>query len=203
MKDSSYKNNSETIKDKKQDKPLYQELLSTFVYIIIITGVFLLIRLYIVAPVSVEGSSMEPTLQDGDHLLLNKIGDIDRFDVIVFPAPEENGKQFIKRVIGLPGDEITFQDQTLFINGETIEEDYIDLSNVSDADLQSLNSDFSLDSLEDVEQVPEDSYFVLGDNRVNSKDSRSFGFIDKDNVTGKTSLRIWPLDRIGFIDSPE
>ncbi|MDN6385929.1 MAG: signal peptidase I, partial [Alkalibacterium sp.] len=156
--------------------------------------------LYIIAPVSVEGASMEPTLQDGDHLILNKVSDVDRFDVIVFPAPEEDGKQFIKRVIGLPGDEITFQDQTLYINGETIEEDYVDLSKVSDSDLQSLNSDFNLSSLEGVEQVPEDSYFVLGDNRVNSKDSRSFGFISRNNVTGKTSLRIWPLDRLGFID---
>lgn len=103
-------------------------------------------------------------------------------------------------MIGLPGDEITFQDQTLYINGETIEEDYVDLSKVSDSDLQSLNSDFNLSSLEGVEQVPEDSYFVLGDNRVNSKDSRSFGFISRNNVTGKTSLRIWPLDRLGFID---
>ncbi|MDN6293657.1 MAG: signal peptidase I [Alkalibacterium gilvum] len=198
MKDSSYRENKN--KKPEKEKTLIQELISTLLYIIVITSIFLCIRLYIIAPVSVEGASMEPTLQDGDHLILNKVSDVDRFDVIVFPAPEEDGKQFIKRVIGLPGDEITFQDQTLYINGETIEEDYVDLSKVSDSDLQSLNSDFNLSSLEGVEQVPEDSYFVLGDNRVNSKDSRSFGFISRNNVTGKTSLRIWPLDRLGFID---
>ena len=198
MKDSSYRENKN--KKPEKEKTLIQELISTLLYIIVITSIFLCIRLYIIAPVSVEGASMEPTLQDGNHLILNKVSDVDRFDVIVFPAPEEDGKQFIKRVIGLPGDEITFQDQTLYINGETIEEDYVDLSKVSDSDLQSLNSDFNLSSLEGVEQVPEDSYFVLGDNRVNSKDSRSFGFISRNNVTGKTSLRIWPLDRLGFID---
>lgn len=190
-------------KQPKQEKSLFQVILSTFIYIIVITGIFLSIRLYVLAPVSVEGASMEPTLEDGDRLLLNKIGDIDRFDVIVFPSPGDEDKQFIKRVIGMPGDAITFTDQTLYINGETVEEDYIDLSGVSESDLQSLNSNFSLASIEGVEEVPEDAYFVLGDNRVNSKDSRSFGFIDKDSVTGKTSLRIWPLDRFGFIDETD
>ncbi|MER2063368.1 MAG: signal peptidase I [Alkalibacterium sp.] len=193
-------------KDKEtpqKERTLLQEILSTFIYIIVITGIFLSIRLYIFAPVSVEGASMEPTLLDGDRLLLNKIGDIDRFDVIVFPSPEDTDKQFIKRVIGVPGDEITFSDQTLYINGETVEEDYIDLSGVSETDLHSLNSNFSLTSIEGVDEVPEDSYFVLGDNRVNSKDSRSFGFIESDSVTGKANLRIWPLDRFGFIDGTD
>lgn len=190
-------------KKPQKDKSLFQELLSTLIYIIVITGIFLSIRLYVMAPVSVEGASMEPTLQDGDRLLLNKLGEVDRFDVIVFPSPDDSDKQFIKRVIGLPGDDITYTDQMLYINGEIIEEDYLDLSGVSESDLQSLNSNFSLASIGGVEEVPEDAYFVLGDNRVNSKDSRSFGFIDKEEVTGKTSLRIWPLDRFGFIDNAD
>ncbi|GEK89765.1 signal peptidase I [Alkalibacterium putridalgicola] len=204
MEDSSFTPRRDKYNKKPQkEKTLFQEIISTFIYIVVITGIFLSIRLYVIAPVRVEGASMEPTLHDGDRLILNKVGDIDRFDVIVFPSPEDNDKQFIKRVIGLPGDEITFTDQTLYIDGETIEEDYIDLSGVSESDLQSLNSNFSLASIEGVEEVPEDAYFVLGDNRVNSKDSRSFGFIEKDSVTGKTSLRIWPLDRFGFIDDTE
>jgi len=194
-------------KNPKKEKTLFQEILSTFIYIVVITGIFLSIRLYVMAPVSVEGASMEPTLENGDRLLLNKVGDIERFDIVVFPEPDpepgEEPRNYIKRVIGLPGDEITFQDQTLYINGDTVEEDYIDLSGVSESDLESLNSNFSLASIEGVEEVPEDAYFVLGDNRVNSKDSRSFGFIDKDLVTGKTRLRIWPLDRFGFIDDNE
>lgn len=190
-----------------EEKSLFQELLSTFLYIIVITGIFLTIRLYVVAPVSVEGASMEPTLEDQDRLLLNKLGEIERFDVIVFPEPMSNAagteKNYIKRVIGMPGDEIIFEEQVLYINGEPVEEDYIDLSEVSQEDLLARNGNFNLASLQGVEQVPEDSFFVLGDNRVNSQDSRSFGFIDKDSVTGKASLRIWPIDRFGFIDEDQ
>jgi len=201
MSESSFTPRSEKYNKKPQkEKSLFQELLSTFIYIVVISGIFLTIRLYVMAPVSVEGASMEPTLENGDRLLLDKLSDVDRFDIIVFPSPGDTDKQFIKRVIGLPGDEITFEDQMLYINGETIEEDYIDLSGVSESDLQSLNGDFSLTSLQGVEKVPEDSFFVLGDNRVNSKDSRSFGFIDTDSVTGKTNFRIWPLESFGFID---
>lgn len=191
-------------KEPEKSKTLFQELLSTFIYIIVITGIFLTIRLYVIAPVSVEGASMEPTLEDNDRLLLNKIGTIERYDIIVFPEPHADfndpEKNYIKRVIGIPGDEILFEEQTLYINGNPVDEDYIDLSGVSETDLQSRNGNFSLASLTGVEKVPEDAYFVLGDNRVNSQDSRSFGFIDIESVTGKTNFRIWPLDRFGFID---
>lgn len=203
MSESSFSPRREKYNKKvPKEKSLFQELLSTFLYIVVITGIFLSIRLYVVAPVSVEGASMEPTLEDQDRLLLNKIADIERFDIIVFPEPTaiESDKNYIKRVIGMPGDEISFQEQTLYINGEPVDEVYIDLSEVSDEDLLARNGNFNLASLQGVEQVPEDAYFVLGDNRVNSQDSRSFGFIDKDSVTGKTDLRIWPLDRFGFIN---
>ncbi|OJF97219.1 hypothetical protein AX762_00370 [Alkalibacterium sp. 20] len=204
MSETSFTPRREKFNKKPQKyKSLFQELFSTFIYIVVISGIFLSIRVYVVAPVSVEGASMEPTLEDQDRLLLNKMADIERFDVIVFPAPDDTEKQFIKRVIGVPGDEITFQDQTLYINGETIEEDYLDLSETSESDLQSLNSNFNLASLQGVEEVPEDMFFVLGDNRVNSKDSRSFGFIDKELVTGRTNIRIWPLDRFGFINKDQ
>lgn len=201
MNESPYTPRREKYSKKNpKDKSLFQELLSTFLYIVVITGIFLTIRLYVVAPVSVEGASMEPTLEDQDRLLLNKMAEIEQFDVIVFPSPTDNEKQFIKRVIGMPGDEISFQEQTLYINGDPIEEDYLDFTGVSESDLESLNSNFSLATLQGVEKVPEDTFFVLGDNRVNSRDSRSFGFVDKETVTGRTRFRIWPLDRIGFID---
>ncbi|WP_161879058.1 signal peptidase I [Alkalibacterium sp. MB6] len=183
-----------------EKKPFINELLSTFLYIIVITGLFVAIRTFLFAPVSVEGDSMNPTLVRKDRLVLNKVSSTDRFDIIVFPSPEDPSVQFIKRVIGVAGDTIEYRDQILYVNGKAIDEPYVDLSGESDGLIDIYNGDFSLESLRGVETVPEGSYFVLGDNRVNSKDSRSFGFIDEETVTGSTRLRIWPLDRFGFVD---
>lgn len=205
MNDSPYAPRREVYGKKKRKKPennktFAQELVSTLLYIIVITGIFVAIRTFLFAPVSVEGDSMNPTLEHEDRLLLNKIASIDRFDIVVFPAPEEPEKQFIKRVIGMPGDDIAYRDQTLYINNESVIEDYVDLTQESEEITEYYNGDFSLSSLQGVETVPEDMLFVLGDNRVNSKDSRSFGFIPLDSVIGETSLRIWPIDRIGIVE---
>lgn len=206
MSDSSFEPRNErhnTGRKRKKDfkkKSFAQELVSTFLYIIVITGIFVAIRTFLFAPVSVEGDSMNPTLEHEDRLLLNKVSSVDRFDIVVFPAPEDPDKQYIKRVIGIPGDEISYRDQVLYLNSRPVEEAYIDLSQESDEVAAYYNSDFSLQTLEGVERVPEGSFFVMGDNRVNSKDSRSFGFIDIDSVIGETSLRIWPIDRIGGLD---
>lgn len=183
-----------------EKKPFINELVSTFIYIIVITGIFVGIRTFLFAPVSVEGDSMNPTLIHEDRLVLNKVSATDRFDIIVFPSPEDSTVQFIKRVIGVEGDTIEYRDQILYVNGEEINEPYVDLSGESEGLVEVYNGDFSLESLQGVERVPEGHYFVLGDNRVNSKDSRSFGFINEESVTGSTRLRIWPLDRFGFVD---
>lgn len=205
MSDSNFAPRKEVYGNKKQknteDKKTFaQELVSTLLYIIVITGIFVAIRTFLFAPVSVEGDSMNPTLEHEDRLLLNKIASIDRFDIVVFPAPEEPEKQFIKRVIGVPGDEITYRDQTLYINGEAVTEGYVDLTQESEEITEYYNGDFTLSTLQGVETVPEDMLFVLGDNRVNSKDSRSFGFIPEDSVIGETRLRIWPISRVGIVE---
>lgn len=205
MSDSQYEPRREVYGNKKKKKPeqkksFAQELVSTLLYIIVITGIFVAIRTFLFAPVSVEGDSMNPTLEHEDRLLLNKIASVDRFDIVVFPAPEDNEKQFIKRVIGMPGDEIAYRDQTLYVNGDPVTEDYVDLTQESQEITEYYNGDFTLSSLQGVETVPDDMLFVLGDNRVNSKDSRSFGFIPEDSVIGETSLRIWPISRIGIVD---
>lgn len=195
--------NSKKKKDKKKDKKknFAQELLSTFIMIIVFTGVFMLIQRYLFVPVDVEGDSMEPTLSHEDRLILNKTGDIERFDIVVFPAPDDPEKQYIKRVIGLPGDEIFYRDGTLYIDGEEVEEPYIDLSD-EDSNLYNFSSgDFSLQTLHGVEEVPEGEYFLLGDNRVNSKDSRAFGFVEEEEIIGKTSIRFWPWSSRGFLNS--
>lgn len=187
-------------KKQSKKKTFGQELLSTFLTVIIFTGILLLIQRYLIAPVDVEGNSMEPTLSDSDRLILTKIGDIERFDVVVFPAPDDPEKQYIKRVIGLPGDEISYRENTLFINGQEVNEPYIELPDEETDANQLLAGNFSLETLYGHEEVPEGEYFLLGDNRINSRDSRTFGFVEGEDIVGKTSLRIWPWSERGFIN---
>ncbi|MDN6195901.1 MAG: signal peptidase I [Atopostipes suicloacalis] len=181
----------------------WKELLSTLIYIVIIAGVFLVIQRNFYAPVMVEGDSMEETLSDGDYLLMNRYSDIERFDVVIFPDPlngeTEEEKLFVKRVIGLPGDEINFEGDQLFLNGEEVDEKYLDYSN--DYSFAS----FSLGTLLGYEEVPDGHYFVLGDNRNpgKSQDSRVFSFVNEESVIGKVSLRYWPFDKFGKIKGQE
>ncbi len=150
-------------------------------YIIIII-VVLLIKKYIVTPVRVNGPSMNDTLHNNDIMILNEIGykisGIKRFDIVVL---KYNGEYLIKRVIGLPGDKVKYQDNQLYINGKKVAEDF--------------NHATTSDVLEI--EVPEGEYFVLGDNRVNSTDSRKIGTIPLKNIKGTTSLTIYPFSRFG------
>lgn len=187
----------------KEKNSIGRELLSTALYIAIITSIFFVVQRYFYAPVMVDGDSMEETLSDGDYLLLNRFSDIERFDVIIFPAADsdvsttdDEEKLYVKRVIGIPGDSIEFQGDSLFLNGEEVEEEYLD--NGFDYNYAS----FSLETLFGVEEVPANQYFVLGDNRTvgGSLDSREFGFVDSESVLGKVSFRYWPFKDFGKID---
>ncbi len=157
----------------------------------------LLIRHFLFTPIVVDGVSMMPTLQNGDRLIANKIGyrisELDRFDIIVFRATLE--KDYIKRVIGLPGDHIEYRDDQLYINGVPVEEEYLAewRSQYSDGPL---TSDFELEALTGETEVPEGHYFVLGDNRRNSEDSRIIGFVAAEDVIGTVNFVFWPLGDI-------
>ena len=146
-------------------------------YVYIVLAV-LIIRTYIVTPAIVDGDSMNNTLLDGQIVILNKItyrfNDVNRFDIVVIKNSEDNDK-IIKRVIGLPNEKIRYTDNKLYINDKLIE------------------TNLSFKKTQDFE------YFVLGDNRVVSKDSRILGNFKKEDIVGKVSIRIYPLDRIGSI----
>ncbi|NEU29394.1 signal peptidase I [bacterium LRH843] len=149
------------------------------------------IRQFLFAPVIVDGESMMPTLESRDRMIVNKfgyiIGNPDRFDIIVFHAP--GGKDYIKRVIGLPGDTIEYENDTLFINGKAFEEPYLDeLKQIYGDQLVTANFQF--------EHVPEDHIFVLGDNRRNSRDSRDIGPVPINEVVGKANIVFWPISNI-------
>ena len=168
-------------------------------YIIIII-VVVLIRSFIITPVEVDGASMENTLHDGELLLLSKISykvsDIKRFDIVVI---NKGNDKVVKRIIGLPGDKVEYIDNKLYINDEEVKDTYA----------KNATEDFGIkdicmvkESVEDCtyDTVPEGTYLVLGDNRLVSADSRANGFIKEEDIVGKAVFRIWPLNKIGFIE---
>lgn len=193
------KKHSSKNKKNKNDGSFWSELISTIKYIFGILIVFFIVQRFFFEPVMVDGDSMEPTLSDGDYLLLNKFSDIERFDIVVFPPPDTDDTQYVKRVIGLPGDTIEYREDVLYLNGEPTEQPF--LEDIPEEELAFYSSgDFTLLTLLGVDEVPEGQYFVLGDNRLNSRDSRAFGFVDEESVLGKVSLRYWPLESIGMVE---
>ncbi|MBS8262986.1 signal peptidase I [Mesobacillus boroniphilus] len=156
--------------------------------------IFVFIRIFFFSNYVVEGESMLPTLEDGNKVVVNKLGyeskDLERFDVIVFHANKE--EDFVKRVIGLPGDKVEYREDMLFINGKKVKEPFLKQYREQSPGGY-LTGDFTLGDLTGVERVPEGKLFVLGDNRLGSWDSRQFGFISEEQVVGKVNLRYWPL----------
>ncbi|MBO0995461.1 signal peptidase I [Bacillus sp. SD088] len=156
-----------------------------------------IIRFFLFTPIVVDGYSMTPTLHDGDKMIVNKLGKPNRFDIIVFHAPEH--KDYIKRVIGLPGDTVEYRDDVLYINGEAYEEPYLEKSKQELFDGK-LTDDFTLEETPvGTETVPEGEVFVMGDNRRSSKDSRHIGTISMNEIIGDTSVVFWPLQDIRMV----
>ena len=166
-----------------------RELIIDSLKLIIIIIIILFLMLYVVSVTQVVGSSMSPTLKDEEVLILNKFQyrffDIKRGDIVSLDY--EDAKYLIKRIIGLPGETVKIVNNQLYINDKIYEEEY--LANDLNYD------DFSLADL-GYSKIPEDMYLVLGDNRENSLDSREIGLIKKEDINGKISLRIWPINKI-------
>lgn len=166
----------------EEDKKVKKIIREIIPYIVIIF-VVLFIKAYIVAPIQVNGDSMYSTLKDGDIMILNKIKyltkGVERFDIVVV---DDDETPIIKRVIGLPGEVIEVVDNKLYIDGKHYKEPYLD------EDVETY--DFS-------EKVSDDCYFVMGDNREKSKDSRIIGCVSKDKIEGIAKLTIFPFNRLG------
>jgi len=157
----------------------------------------LILRAFVIQAFKIPSSSMVPTLLKGDKLFVNKFiyryRNPERWEIIVFKEPEHNKKDFIKRLVGLPGEEVEIRNGFVYINGRRQGPPQEIEGNVY------YNQDDFAGIGQEV-RVPEDSYFVLGDNSISSRDSRYWGFVPKKNIVGKAFVRWWPLHRIGRLD---
>lgn len=167
-----------------------KEIFKTILSYVLIIFIVIVIRVFFVDPVRVDGHSMDTTLQNGEIMILNKIAykkkDIKRFDIVVI---KQNNKLIIKRVIGLPGETVEYKDNKLYINGKEVKDPYPSTT----------TDDFKIEDIGHT-KVPGDTYLVMGDNRNDSLDSRypSVGVINKTKILGRAKLIIWPVNRIGI-----
>lgn len=174
-----------------------KEFIKECIPYVIIVVLVVFIRSFIVTPVIVRGDSMYDTLNDGEVLFLSKISyyvhDINRFDIVVIK--DKDNDLIIKRVIGLPGDNVKYRDNVLYINGKEVKDIYND-DDTEDFDLQDI---CNINNDECVSKIPNGKYLVLGDNRGVSADSRIKGLFDRDVILGKVVFRIWTINKIGII----
>ena len=165
-------------------KKLFKNIIPYLIIIIVV----ILIRSFIITPVQVVGSSMSPTLTNGQVLILSKIdyrlNEISRYDIVVIDTEDS---PLIKRVIGLPGEHISYHYGKLYINGEETEDKYAKIT--GNFDLKDLGYN----------KIPENYYFVIGDNRNDSVDSRIIGLINIKDIEGSANLRLWPLNKIKYV----
>lgn len=175
-------------------KKVLKEILSTSLYLLVVLVVTWLVIHFVGQRTQVQGESMEPTLQNGDNLIVDKITyrfkEPKRFDIIVFPFRYQENTYYIKRIIGLPGETVQItNDGKIYINQEELQEGY--------------GKEVILDPGNAYTPITlgEDEYFVLGDNRNNSSDSRSssVGIIHRDDIIGRAWIRIWPFSKFGVL----
>ncbi len=154
----------------------------------VLVSAFIIVFLY--QPVRVEGTSMLPNLEDQDRLFINKmafrVGDVHRGDVVVFQYPRDHTKSYIKRVIALPGDRVAIDHGRVLLNGKRLQEPYVP-------------SRFEDDRSQPEMVIPANQYFVMGDHRSISSDSREFGPVDRNLIYGKAAFVYWPMDQAGVV----
>lgn len=193
-----------------------KEFIKEWGLFILFVVLLILSRWLIWSPVTVDGHSMDPTLQDKEHLIMLRTTGIERFDIVVVSEKDETGaeKLIVKRIIGMPGDTIRYEKDVLYVNDKQVEEPYLDRYkaafekdklqstysyNVQFQTIALASPAFTVDaSGQDsfTVEVPEGQYYLLGDDRLVSKDSRSVGTFDKSSIKGEVVLRMWPFDRI-------
>lgn len=178
-----------------QSNGFVRELIEYVVTFLVVLVIMLGVRHFIVAPFQVDGRSMDYTLMDQERLFMWRRGSLDHFDVITFHPPHKEDTLYVKRIIGLPGDTIEYKDDTLYLNGQAVDEPYLDQKKTETEG--NFTQDFTLEELTGEQTVPDGMMFVLGDNRRNSVDSRNFGFVFQDAFEGRAFFKFWPLSHMG------
>jgi len=169
--------------------------------VVVALSVFLIVYLFLMQPHQINGQSMEPNFSNKEYLLTDKISykrrDPQRGEVVVFHAPARAGCQqgagcdFVKRIIGLPGETVEIREGKIFINGQELKEDYLPLGFITHSGAYTSRGPISLGPNE---------YFVMGDNRDHSSDSRYWGPIDENDIVGRVFFRYWPPDKSGLVE---
>lgn len=181
--------NLEPTEDEDQQPSRLLTFLKELVETVVLALVLFLVINLLTARVRVDGPSMEPSYQHNNRVVVSKVSywfnDIERGDVIVFPAPPNPNEDYIKRVIGLPGDRVKVENGSVFVNDKPIDEPYISAPPISNLRETS---------------VPEGMVFVMGDNRNVSSDSRSWGPLEIEDIIGKAVFVYWPLDKIRVVE---
>jgi signal peptidase I len=191
-------------------RKIYTFLIDSVQTFLIAAAVFLFIYALLFRPFEVKGDSMFPSFHDGEYVITNLIGfeDLKVYhatfgslklgDVVVFnapPATQNTDKDYIKRIIGVPGDTVSVKDGNVYLNGKILDE-----SAYLKSDVKTYGAAFLKDG--DTVKVPQGQYFVMGDNRMYSSDSREWGFITRDEVIGGSLLVYWPITQMRFIKNP-
>ncbi len=180
-------------------KKIYFFFIDTVQTFLLAASVFLVIYIFIARPFQVSGESMFPTFKDKEYIFTNliglRLGELKRGEVIVFKAPMDKDKDFIKRVIALPGDSISLQDGFVYVNEQKLDE-----SAYLKPEVRTYGGAFLAEGENKI--VPQGYVFVMGDNRPYSSDSREWGFLPETNVIGKSFFVYWPLNHARAITNP-
>lgn len=188
-------------------RKVYSLLIDTIQTILLATSVFLVIYIFLFRPFQVNGQSMYPNFEDQEYVLTKVIGYSEfmgfklkfsrpkRGDVIVFKAPHDPEKEFIKRVIGLPGDSLFIQDGVVYVNNKKFDE-----SSYLGSSVATYQGSFLKEK--ELITIKKDTYFVMGDNRIHSSDSREWGLVGLDSITGESLFVYWPVNKVRAVKNP-
>ena len=176
--------------------PKVRDLLEVIGIFAIVVAIYYALFAFVLSNDTVSGPSMQPNFETGDRVIAVRHSSLHRGDIVVLNAPDSPGALYIKRVIGVPGDTIRFKNDQLYINGKKTKEPYLDKGKKLYSMGNLYTENFTMQSKNLGKKVPANSYFVMGDHRNVSKDSRIFGYVKRSAIVGKVKLRYWPLNKI-------